>query len=207
MTIPMNKLLLLPLALGLFVFSSCETKQFEVQTNTSFDLAFLIDDNGTFDSQEIVTESDILGIADLPDDAVITNIEIAANPRPRIRVIPLDQQGNQATDLDISGYLEDSNGQQNLFSSESISVAVDGNDASFENINSLVANGFQAFRDKLNDYVDLVSIEDFVVGIQGTATPTGAQIRALATLRVTLTITYVECVEVPMGLGDNECAN
>ena len=52
----MNKVIIVPLVLSLFALNSCETKRFEVQTKTNFDLEFLINDKGSFEEQEIVTE-------------------------------------------------------------------------------------------------------------------------------------------------------
>ena len=195
-------------SISLLFLNACETKRYELVVNKNLDKVFIINEQGPFELEELVTENDLLGLVDLPQTATIKKIEISAKPRPSIKVYPLNEEGNEANAISISGYTQDGGTlvKKNFFKKETRTVPLIGVDAPFVGLNSLIAEGIGSIEKNLNKLANDVADENFVVGISGDSSPFGGnQIILGVIVRMTLTITYEDCVTVPFGMGDDEC--
>lgn len=197
------------LALPLLM-STCgtETKRVEVLVNEQVERTYTIDLRGPFSFNQVVSYEEIIEQLELQEyTGQITHLVVAADPQPTITVTPLNQRGNEAASITLSGYVRTASGvEQTLFSAQEFPVPLLGENPAVFEINSLVDNGVDFLQEQLTGFLDGSNQESFEFLIQGDSSPdSGKMIKAEATIALHITVTFEECIDVAAGLGDNEC--
>ena len=204
----MRRILLCVMAISVLL-SACETKRVEVLVNEIVERDYLVNLQGPFELNEVFSYQQILDELGLDSlqNTDITNLVVSAEPQPSVKIIPMDELGNQANNITLSAHIINSgNEQQTLFSQQNFPVTLDPAKPTEVPINTLIPNGVQTFQDKLLGFILGTDTSDFSVGLSGDSAPkSGEVIRARVVVSFGVTLVTEQCILVPEGMGDKEC--
>jgi len=185
------------------LFAGCEYRKFEFAPTIKLEKIYEIDQTGVFDVIRSIQRQEILDLLDIPEDAEITEVNIESIS---IKVVVL--QDNEASAVSVSGdvvIVEMENQHENLF--EDYIVPLVMVDAPWIGLNSLISDGVERIKGKLEDYLMGTDLAGFVIALSGDSSPTtGERIHTQIMLRITATVKYFQCVEVPSFIeGGDPC--
>ena len=185
--------LLLPLAL-LLMSLQCENRTLEQVTTIEFNETYNVNKLAPFNESTTLTRSDVLDMFDIPAEATIKAVHIES-----IAARVVVQEGNQASALSLSGRLALGSSNPELFSN--FPVVLVQVDAPFIGLNSLISDGVNGLKNKIESYLIGSDTAPFDIRVSGNSTPTGGQlIKAQILLKIQGTITWEICEEMPVFL-------
>lgn len=187
----MKKLLFLVLCLPLMAWQmQCEKKKFPGVGTIKVDETFEVDQTGHFVEVEEISRDQVLDMLDLPDDAEITEVNIESLS---IKVIVLSD--NMASAVSVSGAADLGGKTPEIFDDYIVPLVAPN---SFFGINTLISEGVNAIREKLEKIILGMDDNGFAVILEGDSSPTtGNRIHAQVILRITGTVKYYQCLTVP----------
>ncbi len=185
----MKKLFILIFCIPLMALQ-CEKRKFETVGTINVDETYEVDQTGHFTVVEDITSSQILDLFDIPEDAEITEVNLES---VSIKVVVLGD--NQATAVLVSGAANLGETKPKFFNNYVVPLI--GADKWY-GVNSLIENGIKGIKDKLEGYLLGLDDKDFSIILEGDSSPTtGNRIHTQIILRITGTVKYFQCLEVP----------
>jgi len=195
----MKKYLYILLALP-FLAMECENKKFEYVATIDMVRTYEINENGPFNDGAIVEYSEILDMLDIPENADIGEVNIESIS---IRIIL--NEGNQANALNISGIVELGSSSANTLVFENFPVVLIGPDVPYIGINSLISEGVEKIKNKIENYLMGTDTAPFFILVTGDTSPTGGQlVKATILLKINGTVKYTVCEEMPWFIEGGE---
>jgi hypothetical protein len=193
----MKKYTLLILAI-LMMAMECENRKFSFIATIDYDKTYVVDQAGPFDESATITRSEVLDMFDIPDDATIKSVNIE---NISAKVVVLD--GNQASSVLLSGYLKLGSGKKEVFNNfPAVLTAVD---ASFIGLNSLIADGVNGIKTKLEAYLMGSDTAPFEMHVAGDSAPSGSQqINVQIIIKIKGNAEWERCEEVPWFIEGGE---
>ena len=190
----MKKLLFLILPV-VFLLSGCETKKFTVVGNINIDREFQVDKTGSFTENSTINAQDVNDDLDLPDDAVIVDVNIESISA---KIVALE--GNQTNAVTINGKIQTGTTELQLFNNLVISIPAGSND--YSALNTLLSEGVQKLRSKIEDYVKNNEFSPITIKINGDSSPTtGKRVHIQILLKISGSVTYYKDVSLPFFIG------
>jgi hypothetical protein len=194
----MKKLLIL-IVLPVFLFTGCENRMLKVVANLKLDETLPVDKTGQFLEYRTITPEDVRADIDIPEEATIDEVNIESMS---VQVVKLAD--NVATAVTISGYLQIGSETPTIFNDYTALLV--GIDEPFLGLNSLVDIGVQRLRSKIEGYLKSTDQEPINLTVAGNSSPTaGNRIHANINIRMTGSITYHVCQNVPFFMGGEKC--
>lgn len=190
----MKKLLFLILPV-IILLTGCETKKFTVVGNINIDREFQVDKTGSFTENSTITAPDVNDDLDLPDDAVIVDVNIESISA---KIVALE--GNQTNAATVNGKIQTGTTEFQLFNNLVISMPAGDND--YSALNTLLAEGVQKLRTKIEDYVKQNEFSPVTITVNGDSSPTtGKRVHARILLKISGSVTYYKDVSLPFFIG------
>jgi hypothetical protein len=187
----MKKLFILIFCIPLMALQ-CEKRQFETVGTINVDETYEVDQTGHFVEVEEISRDQVLDLLDLPEDAEITEVNIES---VSIKVVVLSD--NQATAVIVEG-AADMGTTSKIEFFNNIIVPLVAVDDPWIGVNTLISNGVNAIKNKLEKIILGMDEDGFAVILEGDSSPTaGNRIHTQIILRITGTVKYVQCLEVP----------
>ena len=183
--------------------SSCEFRLFQFTVTPTLTESSVAEAKNTFELGGEITADDILDLTELDNGVFVTDVQIISivlNVTPRA--------GNEADQVSLSANFITSNGTVvPIFSQNPFTADIDNTPGATTSFNDLNSQAVGELRSKINQFLQGGNLQPFGVVIQGSTTdPAKDDLKYDISLVVELAITYEECVEVPLGLGGEECA-
>jgi len=185
----MKKLLLFILIIP-FLLTGCENRKFEFVGTINVDNSYEVDQTGFFDEGYAITKNDLLNMIDVPEEAEITEVNIESIS---VQVVVLEN--NEANAVSLSGAFDSGTGKIQLF--EDYPAVLIKVDAPFVGLNSLIADGVEKIKNKIEGCLKGDDDTGFSIWVYGDSTPTsGNRIHTNILLRITGSIKYTTCESV-----------
>jgi hypothetical protein len=191
---------LLPLILIITMLSSaCEFSEMTITNNINVNKTYDVDKTGPYSGSAIVSYDEVLGNLDIPDNVRIDEVSIESLSA---KVVVLAD--NQATAVKLNGNVQLGSSSPEVFNNYYAPlVAVDNK---YIGINTLINDGIQGLKSKLEGYLKSKDFSAFTINIGATSSPIeGKRIHAQVLLRITGTVKYTNCVYLPFILGGASC--
>lgn len=197
----MKNYLFLTLALAVFL-GGCEERMFELTIYPYLNESFLVNESYSFEESGVVTADDIQDAAEISEEAQITQVEITS-----IRVILTPQEGNEISQLSIEANVITPNNDIIPILEPTPTIIDLPNQAGGELVlTDINSSAVFAIRQKVNDYLTGVDLSPFVLQVKGETTDFSEEKLILGVnVSVNFSVVYEECIEVPLGLGGEEC--
>ena len=186
------------------LFNSCEYRKFSYVGTKTLEKTFIVDEVGPTQVCQLITEAAFLAAMDIPENATITKLDVSSRPRPRAKVYVLDEYGNEASILSVSGYIKELGASNTPIWEKQGFVPLIAPDAPFVGLNSLIANGISKFKGKLNKFALMLNDSAFELCIDVDSSPIGGQNIVLAVdVALSFDIEYELCDEFLFAAGED----
>jgi hypothetical protein len=190
----MKKLLFLILPVTI-LFTGCETKRFTVVGNINLEREFQVDNTGSFTESSTINAQDVNDDLDLPDDAVIVDVNIES-----ISAKVLALSGNQTNAVTVNGKIQTGTTELQLFNN--LVISIPAGDGDYTALNTLLAEGVQKLRSKIEDYVKNNEFSPVTITVNGDSSPTiGKRVHTRILVKISGSVTYYEEVSLPFFIG------
>jgi len=194
----MKKYLLLLLAVPLMMACECETRKFTEIATINFDKTFNINQAGPFDEKVTITHDEVLDEFDIPENATIKDVSIESMSA-KVKVL----EGNVATSILVSGYLQLGSTKPDLF--DDYPLVLSAVNAPWVGLNSLIAGGISKIKTKIEAYLQNNDYEPFDMHVEGDTKPfEGQNVNVQLVIRITGSAKYEVCEEWPWFLEGGE---
>ena len=186
----MKKLFILIFCIPLMALQ-CEKRQFETVGTINVDETYEVDQTGHFVEVEEISRDQVLDLLDIPEDAEITEVNIES---VSIKVVVMSD--NEASAVIVEGAVDLGASKPEFFSNYIVPlVAVDN---PWIGLNTLIQEGVTGIKNKLEKIILGMDDDGFAIILEGDSSPTtGNRIHTQIILRITGTVKYVQCLEVP----------
>jgi len=186
----MKKLFILIFCIPLLALQ-CEKRQFETVGTINVDETYEVDQTGHFVEVEEISRDQVLDLLDIPEDAEITEVNIES---VSIKVVVMSD--NEASAVIVEGAVDLGASKPEFFSNYIVPlVAVDN---PWIGLNTLIQEGVTGIKNKLEKIILGMDDDGFAIILEGDSSPTaGNRIHTQIILRITGTVKYVQCLEVP----------
>ncbi|MFQ6104838.1 MAG: hypothetical protein ACE5OP_11180 [Candidatus Glassbacteria bacterium] len=199
----MRKTTVMIVLASLLLFGSCEKKMFEFTGGINQTKIFTLDEiSGNFSESKTITAAEILDNLDVPSDARIKTVNVEAlSLRVTVR------EDNEASLLTVSGSVVEQGGRSFLFQDYALPIeGAVGVDTPWVGLNALIATGISRLKGKLEGFIKGLDSQSFDISVSGASSPPGQRVALDLHLRVKITITYDQCVDVLKGaVGGRDC--
>ncbi|MBN2347843.1 MAG: hypothetical protein JXJ22_03345 [Bacteroidales bacterium] len=178
-----------------FFFSSCEKRKFEFDLSLNLEETYIVDHTGNFSESQTITRSDVMDALSIPENAEIESVSIES-----IAISIQVLNDNEASALLVSGMAQLGNGSPQIFNNFPISLV--GVDIPFVGINSLIADGVEGIKDKIEGYIKGTDSAPFSIEISGDSSPTaGQRVHVQILIQVKGNVKYTNCEDALPFMG------
>lgn len=191
---------LIPLILTVALMSSgCEYSKVQVPVDININKTFPVDQTGAYSQSLQVTYYDVMNELDIPSSATIDEVNIESIS---VKVVVLSN--NKAPAVKISGKLQLGNTSPEVFNNYYAPlIAVDNE---FVGINTLIDQGVQGLKSKIEGYLKSKDFSSFDININGNSSPIeGQRVNIQILLKITGYAKYTICAYMPFFLGGDSC--
>ena len=187
-------LILIPL-----LTTGCERKKFEVDATLGLEKIYEVNNYGDFNEYAEVTDADISDLLNIPEDAVIEEVNIESISM-KMSILSY----NEASDVYVRGYLQMGSDYADFIDPWRIPITEE--DRTYLLGAQLINGGVEILKRKLEDLLSGIDAEPFYIHLIGSTYPSGSSLHIKITLTITGNVAYFQCVEVPFFIeGDEPC--
>jgi hypothetical protein len=194
----MKKLIPLILVIAL-ISSSCEWSKYQLPVDININKTFTVDQTGAYSQSLEVTYYEIMNSLDIPAGATIDEVNIESISA---KVVVLSD--NKALAVNISGKVQLGSTSPEVFNNYYAPlVAVDNE---YIGINTLIDQGVQGLKSKLEGYLKSKDFSSFNINISGNSAPTtGQRVHIQILIKISGTAKYTICANMPFFVGGDKC--